>query len=155
MTDMHYSHVWSYLNNILLNKTPVWARKYLNLSGGEGNIEHFLETYSPVGAEIFNSFLRGGIPVREGNIEHLLELNSPLEAEKFNSVLRGEIPVQEGNIEHCRLTLPWEHTATKIRFMYSFSGNCAASVPISTFQGSVHIFPSRIGRSIVGIYNTF
>ena len=53
-------------------------------------------------------------------------------------------------------------TARKIP--YSFSGNCAASGPISTlmclwaiyiFPGSVHIFPcSRIGRPILEIFKS-
>ncbi len=63
-----------------------------------------------------------------------------------------------------------ESTATKIAFMYSLSGNCAASVPISMYvhvsvsdlyiprigpQYKIHIFScSRIGRSIMGIYKS-
>ncbi len=55
-------------------------------------------------------------------------------------------------------------TARKLPFMYSFPGNCTASVPISTlmclweiyiFPGLVHIFLcSRIVRLILEIYNS-
>jgi hypothetical protein len=56
-----------------------------------------------------------------------------------------------------------DHTATKIPFMYSVSGNCAASVPIphscvcERFIYSLdrpHISCSRIGRLMVGIYKS-
>jgi hypothetical protein len=47
-------------------------------------------------------------------------------------------------------------TAMKISLMYSFSGNSAASAPISTFMclWAIYIVPSssRIGRPIAGIY---
>ncbi len=70
---------------------------------------------------------------------------------------------------NCRsvIPLPPSHTATKNPFMYSFSGNCAVSVPISTFMclgaiyifqewvvGTPHISCSRIGWSVVGIYKS-
>jgi hypothetical protein len=50
---------------------------------------------------------------------------------------------------------------TKIPFMYSFSGNFAASVPISNFNIHIyiprivpHISCSRIGRPILEIYKS-
>jgi hypothetical protein len=53
-------------------------------------------------------------------------------------------------------------TATKIPIMYSFSGNCVASVPISHIHvsvsdlyipGTVHIFNcSKIDRTLLEIY---
>ncbi len=57
----------------------------------------------------------------------------------------------------------WAALQLKIPLMYSISGNCATSVPISTFMclwaiyiflGSVHIFScSSIGRQILEIFN--
>ncbi len=51
------------------------------------------------------------------------------------------------------------HTATKIPYMYSFSGNCVASVPVhvsvsySIFPGTVHIFGCcKIDRPILEMY---
>jgi hypothetical protein len=59
------------------------------------------------------------------------------------------------------------YTATKIQLVYSFSGNSAASAPISTFMPlhvsvsdfyspriGLHISSSRIGRPMVGIYKS-
>ncbi len=55
-----------------------------------------------------------------------------------------------------------EHTAKKIRIMYSQKSNCATLFPVSIFKnmwtiyifpGSVHLFCcSQIGRPILGIY---
>ncbi len=56
-------------------------------------------------------------------------------------------------------------TARRILLIYSFSGNSAASAPISTFMClwaiymyspriGIHISSSRIGRPIVGIYKS-
>jgi hypothetical protein len=60
---------------------------------------------------------------------------------------------------------PLSHTATKIPFMYSLTGNCAALVPIPhsrVCEQYMYIFPrigphiscSRIGRSILGVYKS-
>jgi hypothetical protein len=77
----------------------------------------------------------------------------------------GRRPVDFRKDQNCGLWLAtFVHTATAIPFMYSFSGNCKASVPISKFiclwaiyifLGSVHIFScSRIGKPILGIYTS-
>jgi hypothetical protein len=81
--------------------------------------------------------------------------------------------IQLGTRLPCHKTVPllgnfelWScaHTARKIPFIYSFSGNCAAAVRKSTFEclwaiyifpGLVYIFPcSRIGRPILEIYKS-
>ncbi len=58
------------------------------------------------------------------------------------------------------MPFPYHYTATKIPFMYSFSGNIAASAPISKLMclWAIYIVPgsvySRLGRPIVGIYKS-
>jgi hypothetical protein len=81
---------------------------------------------------------------------------------RVNLLRRKQVNVLHFNLPFFKVIL--NYIATKIPFMYSFSGNWAASVPFSTlmclwaiyiFSESVHIFScSRIGRSIMGIHKS-
>ncbi len=82
----------------------------------------------------------------------------------FCVALQYVLPVQRNILESgqghsgTKLESVLQCTATKILLMYSFSGNSAASAPISTFVSVsdlyVHISSSRTGRPIVGIYKS-
>ena len=52
---------------------------------------------------------------------------------KFETHITGEGIDRHSKCERASEKM-YAHTATKIPFMYSFSGNCAASVPISIFM---------------------
>jgi hypothetical protein len=111
---------------------------------------------SPAGMSLTKLFLAGNNLGREKIDNHFLQCR------EAKSIIYSSISWII--IKHVHCTVYTVHAATRIPFMYSFSGNCAASVLISKFMclwtiyifpGSVHIFPAgRIGRSFVGIYKS-
>ncbi len=140
--DSCLTYLWNCKRKVFLNFIPKIIIKH-----HENNQSSYRHLFAILAfAKVWNLEIRGKNP-RNVQFE---------KSAKICEILTVAPQTRRSEQEYC--------TATAIPFIYSFSGNCSASAPISTFTclwaiylfpGSVYIFPpAEKADPSVGIYNS-